>query len=78
MPAVIPAIPTQFPSAGVPHVVFQNLSLLEAIGLTVVTPEFPIEPVESDAARNVGARNPFFAAAMKVPPTPISSVAKLR
>src|SRR5437762_1766486 len=28
---------------GVPHVVFQNLALLEALDVTVVSPEFPIE-----------------------------------
>src|ERR1019366_5069700 len=42
--------------AGVPHVVFQNLSLLEAIGLTVVTPEFPIERAESAVANAMAAQ----------------------
>ena len=38
---------------GATHIVFQNLALLEAVGLTVVTPEFPIEPVASAVARQV-------------------------
>ncbi len=39
--------------AGAAHVVFQNLALLEAVGLTVAAPEFPIEPVASAVARQV-------------------------
>jgi heptosyltransferase-1 len=42
--------------AGVPHVVFQNLSLLEVLGLTVVTPEFPIERTESAVANAMRER----------------------
>jgi heptosyltransferase I len=41
---------------GVPHVVHQNLALLERVGLTVVAPEFPIEQVDSDIARQVRER----------------------
>src|SRR5438876_456059 len=38
---------------GVPHVVFQNLALLQALDLTVVSPEFPIERVDSAVAAQV-------------------------
>jgi lipopolysaccharide heptosyltransferase I len=38
---------------GIPHVVFQNLALLQALDLTVVAPEFPIERVDSAAAVHV-------------------------
>jgi lipopolysaccharide heptosyltransferase I len=38
------------------HVVEINLGLLQAIGLTAGRPEFPIDPVESAAARAVGER----------------------
>ena len=41
---------------GIAHVVFQNLSLLEALGLTVVTPEFPIEQTESAVANDMRER----------------------
>jgi heptosyltransferase-1 len=41
---------------GVPHVVHQNLALLERLGLTVVDAEFPIEHVDSDIARQVRDR----------------------
>jgi heptosyltransferase-1 len=41
---------------GIAHVVFQNLSLLEALGLTVVTPEFPIERTESAVANDMRER----------------------
>ena len=41
---------------GAVHVVFQNLALLGVLGLTVATPEFPIETVASEAARQVGQR----------------------
>jgi heptosyltransferase-1 len=37
------------------HVVEINLSLLETIGLTVARPEFPIDHVNSDAARQAAA-----------------------
>jgi lipopolysaccharide heptosyltransferase I len=35
------------------HVVEINLSLLQAIGLTAVTPEFPFDPVRSEIARAI-------------------------
>jgi heptosyltransferase-1 len=35
------------------HVVETNLGLLEPLGITVSKPEFPIDPVESEAARHV-------------------------
>jgi lipopolysaccharide heptosyltransferase I len=38
------------------HVVEINLGLLERIGLTVARPEFPIDRVESNAARQVAAQ----------------------
>jgi heptosyltransferase I len=38
------------------HVVWTNLGLLEPLGIRVATPEFPIEPVASDAATQVDAR----------------------
>ena len=41
---------------GVPHVVFQNLALLQALDLTVVSPEFPIERVDSAVAVHVHER----------------------
>jgi heptosyltransferase-1 len=41
---------------GETHVVWTNLGLLEPLGIHVATPEFPIDPVESDAARDVSAR----------------------
>ena len=41
---------------GVPHVVFQNLALLQALDLTVVSPEFPIERVDSAVAVHVRER----------------------
>jgi lipopolysaccharide heptosyltransferase I len=41
---------------GVPHVVFQNLALLQALDLTVVSPEFPIERVDSALAAQVRER----------------------
>jgi heptosyltransferase-1 len=41
---------------GVPHVVFQNLALLQALDLTVVSPEFPIERVDSAVAAQVRER----------------------
>ena len=41
---------------GVPHVVFQNLALLQALDLTVVSPEFPIERVDSAVAAQVHER----------------------
>ena len=37
------------------HVVAINLSLLETIGLTVARPEFPIDPLDSEAVRQVAA-----------------------
>ena len=42
--------------AGIEHVVFQNLSLLRAFGVTVSTPEFPIEEAESAVAREMRDR----------------------
>lgn len=41
---------------GIAHVLFQNLSLLDALGLTVTTPEFPIEPTDSAIARDLQER----------------------
>jgi len=38
---------------GVPHIVHQNLALLDRLGLTAIVPEFPIEQVVSDIARQV-------------------------
>ena len=38
------------------HVVQINLGLLEALGLRTSTPEFPIEPVASDVARQIADR----------------------
>jgi len=38
------------------HVVRMNLGLLTAIGLTVVTPEFPIERIDTDIARAMRER----------------------
>ena len=38
------------------HVVWTNLGLLAPLGIRVSSPEFPIEPVESAAARDVAAR----------------------
>jgi heptosyltransferase-1 len=35
------------------HVMFQNLALLQALGLTIVSPEFPIERVDSAVAAKV-------------------------
>jgi lipopolysaccharide heptosyltransferase I len=42
--------------ASAAHVVFRNLELLEALGLTAVAPEFPIEPVATAVAREVSER----------------------
>jgi len=41
---------------GVPHIVHQNLALLEPLGLTEIAPEFPIDPVNSEIARQVRER----------------------
>lgn len=38
------------------HVVQINLGLLEPLGLTVVSPEFPLDSVDSEIARRVGER----------------------
>ena len=38
------------------HVVWTNLGLLAPLGIRVAAPEFPIDHVESDAAREVAAR----------------------
>lgn len=41
---------------GIAHVMFQNLSLLEALGLTATPPEFPIERTDSAIARDMQER----------------------
>jgi heptosyltransferase I len=41
---------------GIAHVMFQNLSLLEALGLTATPPEFPIERTDSAIERDMQER----------------------
>jgi lipopolysaccharide heptosyltransferase I len=38
------------------HVLWTNLGLLEPLGIRVAQPEFPLEPVESDVARDVAGQ----------------------
>ena len=41
---------------GIPHVVHQNLALLGSLGIAAAAPEFPIDRVDSDVARQVRER----------------------
>ncbi len=41
---------------GVPHIVRQNLALLEPLGITAAAPEFPIDRVDSEMARQMSER----------------------